>query len=78
MKTEVRVTKAGPGGIPLVQVALPGNATPDQIAGAIKSVYTNPDVYGRGGLRPCLTCKSGIHVEVVEAFSDSIFVESGN
>ena len=76
MKAEVRVSKAGPGGIPQVQVAIPGNATPDQIATAIKAVYTNPDVYRAGGIRPCLACKSGINVTTVDSFPESIFVES--
>ncbi len=76
MKTEVRVSKAGPNGIPLVQVAIDSKATLDQIAGTIKAVYSNPEVYRLGGLRGCLTCKSGIDLRVVESFSESIFVQS--
>jgi hypothetical protein len=76
MKAEVRVTKAGPNGIPLAQVAIASNATPDQIAGAIRALYSNPEVYRVGGLRPCLTCKSGIQVTTVDSFPESIFVDS--
>jgi hypothetical protein len=76
MKAEVRVSKAGANGIPVVHVAIPSNATPDQIASAIKAVYINPEVYRLGGLRPCLGCKSGINVTTVESFPESIFVES--
>jgi hypothetical protein len=76
MKTEVRVSKAGAGGIANVQVALPSNATPDQIASAIKAVYVSPDVYRVGGLPLCLHCKSGINVTTVASFPESIFVDS--
>jgi hypothetical protein len=76
MKAEVRVSKAGPDGIPLVQVAIDRNATPDQIASAIRAVYANPAVYQAAGVREHLTCKSGIHVATVDAFSESIFVDS--
>lgn len=42
----------------------------------VKSVYSSAAVYRAGGIRECLTCKSGIHVAVVEDFGDSITVES--
>jgi hypothetical protein len=76
MKAEVRVSKAGPNGVPLVQVAIDSNATPDQIAATIRAVYSNPAVYRAGGIRECLTCKSGIHVATVDSFGESIFVDS--
>jgi hypothetical protein len=74
MKAEVRVSKSGHGVKPSVQVAIDNKATPDQIAAIIRDVYSNPAVYGAAGLRECLTCKSGIHVGVVESFSDTITV----
>lgn len=77
MKAEVRVSKAGGAGGPVVQVALDPKATPDQIASAVRAVYTNPGVYRGGGIRECLTCKSGIHVQIVESFADSIIVDTG-
>jgi hypothetical protein len=76
MKAEVRVSKSGHGAKPSVQVAIDNKATPDQIAAIIRDVYSSPAVYGAAGLRECLTCKSGIHVGVVEAFSDTITVGS--
>jgi hypothetical protein len=76
MKAEVRVSKAGPDGIPLVHVAIDRNATPDQIAAVIRGVYANPAVYQAAGVREHLTCKSGIHVATVDEFSESIFVDS--
>jgi hypothetical protein len=76
MKSEVRVSKTGPGGTPLVHVAIDSKATPDQIAATIRAVYSSPEVYRLGGVRECLTCKSGIHVGVVDSFADSIFVDS--
>jgi len=74
MKAEARVTKHGPGGVPLVQVAVGSKATPEHIADAIRATYSNPEIYNAGGLRPCLTCKSGIRVEVVEDFGDAVKV----
>jgi hypothetical protein len=74
MKAEVRVSKAGPA--PLVQVAIDAKATPEQIGKMVQAVYSNPSTYRAGGIRECLTCKSGIHVAVVEDFGDSITVES--
>jgi hypothetical protein len=76
MKAEVRVSKAGGASGPIVEVALDPKATPDQIASAIRSVYSNPVVYRNGGVRECLTCKSGIHVQIVESYSDSIIVDT--
>jgi|HubBroStandDraft_5_1064220.scaffolds.fasta_scaffold1529600_2 hypothetical protein len=74
MKAEVRVTKAGPGGKPQVQVAVPRDATPDQIAEMVRLVYISPGIYNAGGVRVCLGCKSGIDVSVVDSFPESIFV----
>ena len=76
MKAEVRVSKTGHGGKPLVEVAVNSKATPDQVASVVRSVYSDAAVYKAAGLRECLTCKSGIHVAVVEAFSESITVDS--
>jgi len=76
MKAEVRISKTGPAGMPLVQVAIDSKATPDQIAATIRAVYSNAEVYRLGGVRECLTCKSGIHVGIVNSFADSIFVDS--
>jgi hypothetical protein len=76
MKAEVRVSKSGPTGTPHVQVAIDSKATPDQIAATIRAVYSNPEVYRLGGVRECLTCKSGIHVGIVGSFGDSIFVDA--
>lgn len=76
MKAEVRVSKAGPAGTPLVQVAIDSKATPEQIGDMVRSVYSSAAVYRAGGIRECLTCKSGIHVAVVEDFAESITVES--
>ncbi|MGD0847336.1 hypothetical protein [Bradyrhizobium sp.] len=76
MKAEVRVVKSGQGGKPLVQVAIDSKATPEQIGTMLRSVYSNASVYRAGGIRECLTCKSGIDVAVVEAFGESITVEN--
>jgi hypothetical protein len=76
MKAEIRVTKAGPGGVPLVQVAIDKNATPDQIASTIRALYASPAIYGAAGVREHLACKSGINIQTVDSFSESIFVES--
>jgi hypothetical protein len=77
MKAEVRVSKAGHAGKPLVQVAIDSKATPEEIGKVVQAVYSNAAVYRAGGIRECLTCKSGIHVGIVEEFSDSITVETG-
>jgi deoxyribose-phosphate aldolase len=77
MKAEVRVSKTGQAGTPLVEVAINSKATPEDIGNMVKSVYSSAAVYRAGGIRECLTCKSGIHVAVVEDFGDSITVESG-
>jgi hypothetical protein len=76
MKAEVRVSKAGPGGKPLVQVAINGKANPAEIGGVIEALYSNPSIYRAGGIRECLTCKSGLDVAVVESFGESIAVET--
>ena len=77
MKAEVRVVKTGQGGKPLVQVAIDSKATPDEVASVLKAVYSNALVYRAGGVREHLTCKSGIDVAVVEAFGESITVDTG-
>ncbi len=77
MKAEVRVSKPTHGGRPLVQVAIDSKATPEEIGQAIQSVYSNASIYHAGGLRPCLTCKSGIDVQVVDSFPESISVDFG-
>lgn len=77
MKAEVRVSKAGPAGKPLVQVAIDSKATPEEIGNVIRAVYSNASVYRAAGVREHLTCKSGIDVAVVESFGDSITVETG-
>ncbi len=77
MKAEVRVTKAGPAGIPLVQVAIDAKATPEEIGSVVKAVYANASVYKAAGVPPHLHCKSGIQVAVVNAFGESITVDSG-
>jgi hypothetical protein len=76
MKAEVRVSKTPANGNVRVQVAIGSGATPEQIAGIVKNVYTNADIYRVSGLRPCLTCKSGLDVHVVESFGDAISVDS--
>jgi hypothetical protein len=77
MKAEVRVSKAAVGSNVRVQVAIEPGATPEQIAGIIKNVYSNGEIYRVGGLRPCLTCKSGLDVSIVESFGNAISVDSG-
>jgi deoxyribose-phosphate aldolase len=74
MKAEVRVAKTGSA--PLVQVAVDAKATPEQIGKMVQAVYSNPSVYRAGGIRECLTCKSGIQLAVVEDYAESVTVES--
>jgi hypothetical protein len=76
MKAEVRVSKAGPSGKPLVQVAISSKANPGEIGGVIEALYASPSIYRAGGIRECLTCKSGLDVSVVESFGESIAVET--
>jgi hypothetical protein len=77
MKAEVRVSKAH-GGTPQVQVAIPEGATPDQIATAVKAVYSSAETYRAAGLALCLHCKSGIDVAVVASFPEAFHVDTGN
>jgi hypothetical protein len=77
MKTEVRVFKAEHGGKPLVQVAIDNKATPDEIGGILRNVYSNALVYRAAGIREHLTCKSGLDVAVVDSFGESITVDAG-
>jgi hypothetical protein len=77
MKAEVRVSKSGPAGKPLVQVAINSKASPEEIGSAVRAVYSDSAVYRAGGIRECLTCKSGIDVAVVESFGESITVDTG-
>jgi hypothetical protein len=74
MKAEVRVSKTGSA--PLVQVAVGAKATPEQIGKMVQATYSSAAVYRAGGIRECLTCKSGIQLAVVEDYGDSVTVES--
>lgn len=75
MKAEVRVSKTGPKGIPVAEVAVPGNITAAQLGGLIQKVATNPEILRVGGLGPCGGCKSGLDINIIDTFPETVEVD---
>jgi len=75
MKAEVRVSKHGPNGKPLAEIAVPQNINAQELSAVMHSVATNQTVLRLGGLAACAGCKSGLDFSVVDTFPEAVFVE---
>jgi hypothetical protein len=69
-KVEVRVSKSGPSGRPLVEVIVDDKITPSRLAEVVNGVVTSEVVYARAGIVYHPECKSGLDVYVSGKFQD--------
>lgn len=62
----VRVSKTGPDGRPVALVIVNGKISAPDLGMLVQKVATSEQILGLGGLRPCLGCKSGLDINIID------------
>jgi hypothetical protein len=71
----VRVSKAGPSGLPVAEVRVTSTISAAQLGAALQKVVTNDQVMKLAGLKLCGGCKSGLDINILGGLQEVIQFE---
>jgi len=73
---EVRISKAGPNGIPYAEISV-GTVSADQMAQIVQKFTRDKDLLRKLGLKACGSCKSGFDINFRDRFEHVLQVDVG-